>query len=77
MDPRRITCVKCGGPVVETEWWDDYVTGDRVLRVYCHGEIDEMRLQLHRISWVEMDVLKSAQGIAFAFRPSLPADTQG
>jgi hypothetical protein len=50
----RIRCAICQKPVDAIEWLDDYTTRDRVIRVRCHGDTDEMRLpadlliKLHR-----------------------------
>lgn len=44
MNPERITCNKCQKPVERTEWFTDPKDCSRVLRVFCHGETDEMRL---------------------------------
>jgi hypothetical protein len=65
MDPRRITCAVCRKPVQRTEWWDDYSKGDRVLRVYCHGATQDMRLDMMRVSPDTLRALEDAQGVAF------------
>ena len=72
MDPRQITCAVCGRHVDKTEWWDDPCRAERVLRVYCHGAADEMRLDFARLTSAELDALTVAQGVAFV-TPSLPA----
>jgi hypothetical protein len=38
MNGPKIRCGKCGTPVLKTEWWNDPLTHDFVVRVYCHGE---------------------------------------
>ena len=69
MKPAQIICAKCGTPVEKTEWWDDHASGDRVLRVYCHGEVDEMRLTQDYMTHArqgELDALAMSRGVAFA-----------
>ena len=65
MNPRRITCAMCRKPVQRTEWWDDHSKGDRVLRVYCHGAMQDMRIDLMRIEPDTLRAMEDAQGVAF------------
>ena len=75
MDPRQITCAKCSKPVDKTEWWDERGTDERVFRVYCHGETDEMRLNVRKLSMMGLEQLREARGVAFLPRigPAAPA----
>lgn len=48
-----IICDICKRPVEILEWWDERSSDVRVIRAYCHGDTDEMRLNFSdMIAWV-------------------------
>ena len=68
MQPEQIVCAKCDKPVEKLEWWDDLETDARVLRVYCHGETDEMRLSMEFLTHARqcaLDAIANSKGVAF------------
>lgn len=72
MNPNQITCAKCSKPVEKIEWWDDTISGGVVLRVYCHGETDEMRMSTGMLS-SDLDELANSDGfVFFQEKPLLP-----
>ena len=77
VSPLRVRCAVCNTPVRRLEWFDDMQTGDRVLRAFCHGDVDEMRLTRGFMTGVSIDALdqlQGATGTAFA-TPKLPCAT--
>lgn len=65
MKINKILCAKCNKPVDKLEWWTDHYTDDRHIRVTCHGETDEMVLDLSQLSYTELKNLENTQCIAF------------
>lgn len=63
----KIMCAVCLKPVESVEWFDDYPTNERVIRVRCHGETDEMRLSNYDIVLYGRQ-LENAPGVAFSDR---------
>jgi hypothetical protein len=63
----KIMCAVCSRPVDRIEWFDDLIKRDRIIRVFCHGETDEMRLDIYRLSCKEMRALEEAESSGVAF----------
>ena len=61
----RITCAICKKPVDRLEWGDDWNTGDRWVRAYCHGEVDNMRISQETLLRLRHDLSDSPHGVAF------------
>jgi hypothetical protein len=60
-------CAKCGTFVRRWETWRDDATGDSVFRVYCHGEVDECR-----VDWRDVHPGMVVDVVAFRNTLSLP-----
>jgi hypothetical protein len=58
-------CAKCGTFIRRWETWRDDITSESVFKVYCHGEVDECRIDWRGISPKEIVEV-------VAFRPLLP-----
>ena len=72
----KIGCAVCGTPVQRVEVWDDLKTMDIVVRAYCHGKMDEMRLSvrdIERMTCEQLSALFSSNGKAFSNDKLLPA----
>jgi hypothetical protein len=65
MKPKQIICAKCNKPVDKLEWFTDWMTDQTVIRVYCHGTYEEMKINLSTLSYEALKNLEDAQGIAF------------
>jgi hypothetical protein len=61
----NIRCAVCDRYVERIEWFDDLVKRDRIIRVFCHGESDEMRLDVYRLSLDELRTIGDSEGVAF------------
>lgn len=72
MSVLNITCGVCHKLVDFVERSDDWGTRDVVLRVSCHGEWDEMRLDPSRLSLDQLRAMEQSQGVAFERRLSNP-----
>ena len=61
----RITCAICNKPVDRIEWGDNWNTGDRWLRAYCHGDTDNMTLRQEVLLERRNALEDFAEGVAF------------
>jgi len=67
-----VVCDVCRKPVEYMETHDDLSTGDRVLRVACHGQWDEMRLSVADMMELgEHGLHQLNHGVGHAFRQSM------
>jgi len=57
----KIRCSQCGIEVRKWEVWEDSCTGEIVYRVFCHGEIDECR-----VDWRRCDPKQIVDSVAFS-----------
>lgn len=64
----RISCAVCRRPVDRVSWSDDHDTGERVIRAHCHGDVDEMRVDLRKLTRAQLRALEASQGVAFTTR---------
>jgi hypothetical protein len=69
----RIRCARCGRQVERVEWFDDHLTRLRVVRAYCHGDVDEMRVNLRDLTLDLSRALSEAEGVAFEKRSAMIA----
>lgn len=66
MNAPVIKCAVCGKQIHTLEWWDDLETGDRVLRAYCHGAVDEMRMSPSFMLKNYNAIRQITEGVAFS-----------
>lgn len=59
-----IRCAQCGKTVDKVTWWTDSKTWSRIIQVRCHGEVDQMSLQLETLEDFGEEFMR-AEGIAF------------
>lgn len=60
----EIKCARCQTSIAKWEVWNDVATMEQVFRVFCHGEVDECR-----IDWSRHDPRHIIEAVAF--RPAL------
>ena len=65
----RIRCAICNKPVDRWATWADPATDTHVIRAFCHGDRDEMRVTagfLYSLNRDERKRLQNSEGVAFA-----------
>lgn len=64
----RIRCAKCNKPVDRWEMWDEENPPKKVIRAFCHGDIDTMfmtLLDLSKLTRDDIQQLENQEGLAF------------
>ena len=77
MSAPTVYCAKCCRAVDKLEWFDDLASGERVVRAYCHGSVDEMRIDMMTISIDVAMQLNQQVGIAFSSGQQALGDLKG
>lgn len=72
----QIRCALCNKLVEKSFWFDDKKTGERVLKVVCHGDIDEMRIFLDNFSLEDLKSFENQIGVAFNKQQRLGHETK-
>lgn len=61
----KIRCAKCDKLVDDVYWSQDNWTHVITIKVRCHGETDEMELDIDKLSFDEVKQLDRSEGLAF------------
>jgi hypothetical protein len=56
-------CALCKAPVREMQWWDDFVTECRCVKVECHGQSETTRIPYRLFMDRRLDI---KPGVAFS-----------
>lgn len=61
-----ITCAVCKRAVEKVEWREDFESRTLMIRAYCHGESQDMQVDLRSVTLRMLAALQHAQGEAFS-----------
>lgn len=64
----RIRCAICDKPVDRVFEEHDHINDVWRLKVQCHGDTDEMRVQLFKFTPEQLAQMKDQEGVAFSVK---------
>lgn len=60
-----IKCAICDKLVDKVSWYDDYLTNERVIKSFCHGQVEEKRIRLETLTREQLKQLELEKAFAF------------